>query len=269
MRARPSTPSGVAPPAAVGGRDTVAAMEIEPMALWSATVDLMLPLTCAACGTPGAACCDRCRAGFGPPRLRRMPMPAQALEPLPPTWAAADYTGAVRALLVAYKDGDRRDLRPVLARSLAPVLHAAARASAAGASAAGASAGRPILAVPMPTSRAARRRRGDAPLTDLLAAAVRRLREDTGVDLTVLPALRIARRVRDQARLDVHARAANLTGAYAVRGAGLAGCPVVLVDDVVTSGATLTEAARALREAGAWPGACAVLAVTPRTAGRR
>ena len=70
----------------------------------------------------------------------------------------------------------------------------------------------------------------------------------------VLPALRHVRPLADQAGLGQVARARNLEGAMQVRGGWrgrLHGRPVWLVDDVVTSGATLLEAARALRVAGA------------------
>ena len=71
----------------------------------------------------------------------------------------------------------------------------------------------------------------------------------------------------DQAHLDRGARAANLAGAMVVREAV---CPVVqgavcvLADDVVTTGATLAEGARALREAGAGHVVAVTVAATPR-----
>jgi predicted amidophosphoribosyltransferase len=79
-----------------------------------------------------------------------------------------------------------------------------------------------------------------------LAVAVRPRRR-------VLPGLRHARPLSDQAGLDAAARARNLGGAMSVRPgwqSRLRGGPVLLVDDVVTSGATLLEARRALAGAG-------------------
>jgi predicted amidophosphoribosyltransferase len=75
------------------------------------------------------------------------------------------------------------------------------------------------------------------------------------------------RRVRDSAGLDAAQRRANLAGRFRVLPvrAGLpSGSRLVLVDDVVTSGATLTEAARALRAAGQHLVLAAVVAATPR-----
>ena len=73
-----------------------------------------------------------------------------------------------------------------------------------------------------------------------------------------------ARAVADQGGLGAQERAANLAGALRVR-RPLHGLPVVVVDDVVTTGATLVEAARALREGGAAVRGCAVLAATQRS----
>jgi predicted amidophosphoribosyltransferase len=71
------------------------------------------------------------------------------------------------------------------------------------------------------------------------------------------------RRVRDSAGLDAAQRRTNLAGRYRAR-PGAPGARLVLVDDVVTSGATLTEAARALRAAGEHLVLAAVVAATPR-----
>ncbi|MFB4313305.1 ComF family protein [Actinomadura sp. 21ATH] len=94
-------------------------------------------------------------------------------------------------------------------------------------------------------------------------AAAGRLRA-AGAAVSVLQALRQRRRVLDQAGLPVGRRAANLAGALEVLpSAAVAGRTVVLVDDVITTGATLAEAARALRAADARVAAAATVAATP------
>ncbi len=67
----------------------------------------------------------------------------------------------------------------------------------------------------------------------------------------------------DQAGLTATDRATNLTGALRARH-DLTGTQVIVVDDVITTGSTLTEATRALRAAGADVTATAVIAATPR-----
>jgi predicted amidophosphoribosyltransferase len=83
----------------------------------------------------------------------------------------------------------------------------------------------------------------------------------------VVPALAVRRSVRDQAGLDRAARSANLAGSVRLRRSAvgrLRGRAVVLVDDVVTTGATLAEAARVLRASGLDVVGAAVVAATAR-----
>lgn len=238
----------------------------------AAASDLVLPARCAACHGVGAPLCRACADAV---RRSSHGVGSEAVGPrsspsgMPCCWAGARFEGAVRLAVTAYKDEGRRDLRPVLAAALATALAAAL-------------AGDPVLrrrlrlrervlVVPVPTSRASRRRRGDDPVLGLAVAAAAAVGGGcpaTG-DLAVVPALVHVRRVADQAHLDRPARAANLRGAVAVgdpwRGV-LRGATCVLVDDVVTTGATLVEGARALRAGGAGHVVAATCATTPRHA---
>ena len=123
---------------------------------------------------------------------------------------------------------------------------------------------RPVLVVPVPTSRAARRRRGDAPLLDLARAAASGF---AGHELWCADALRLRRRVADQAGLTARERRLNLEHAIEPRprwADSLPGAPCVLVDDVLTTGATLVEARRALLRAGAVSVVAATVCATAR-----
>jgi predicted amidophosphoribosyltransferase len=88
-----------------------------------------------------------------------------------------------------------------------------------------------------------------------------------GVRIVCVRALRHRRHVADQAGLSAMDRALNLAGAMESR-LDLRGRRVIVVDDVITTGATLAEAARALRAAGADVRASAVIAATQRHSGQ-
>lgn len=217
----------------------------------------MLPRTCAGCGLPGSALCRRCGVLFGRPHLatpRRFP------EGFPPTVAAGVYDGPVRPAVLAFKERGRAEL----ARPLGAALGLAV------ASVVSAVPGPPppaVLLVPVPSSAAALRARGRDHVRELAVRAVRELR-DAGVPAAQGRLLRRRGRVRDSAGLSAGQRRANLAGTFALApGAGPVTGLLVLVDDVVTSGATLTEAGAVLAglvPPGGLPVLGAVVAATPR-----
>ncbi|MEO3935995.1 phosphoribosyltransferase family protein [Dermatophilaceae bacterium Soc4.6] len=220
---------------------------------FGAVLDLVVPRACGGCGSPSSLpLCPSCVAGLD--RVRwpspRVVTPHPRPRGLPPTVAAAAYAGVLRRLVTAHKDEGRRDLAPVLAGLLAASLDVLVVPG--------------TVVVPVPSSRSARRRRGDRPLDHLLRLAGRNVAPG-GAGVVVVDALRAVRVLADQSGLDRAGRAANLRGAYAVRPGDrgrLEGREVVLVDDVLTTGATLAEAARAVRCAGGEPVASAVIAAT-------
>jgi predicted amidophosphoribosyltransferase len=218
-----------------------------------ALLDLVLPVECVGCGHRGVVACD---AGLRQlAALPRLAWPRPSPPGLPPPWAVAGYSEHVRDFLLAYKEEGVVALRRPLGVSLASSLRAALGAEE-----------RPVLVVPVPSSRAARRRRGCDVVADVAITAVTELRGE-GRRLQVVRALRHARRVADSAGLTAAERSANLAGAFAVRSgqlARLAGSRVVVVDDLVTTGVTLTECSSALRTAGADVLAVATIAATRR-----
>lgn len=226
----------------------------------AAAGDLVLPRTCAGCDRSGVTVCAGCRRA-----LCDLAVPVLgpvAPHPVPPGWpgchATIRYAGVAARLARAFKDEDRRDLVDVLGRLLADAVR---RAVSEGASGRPAGPGHPVIVVPVPSSPAAIRRRGDRPMLLLAGRAARLL----GPGVVVQAGLGLRRGTADQAGLDRAARLANLDGAMTTRRPHrIRGQHVVLVDDVLTSGATLTEGRRALLEAGASRVDLAVAMVTPR-----
>jgi predicted amidophosphoribosyltransferase len=220
----------------------------------------LFPNECAGCGGPGGPGCPGCLVTLWQPAAPSRPRPAPV--DLPPTWTVAAYADPCRALLIAYKERSAVSLRPLLAAALASAVVGAWRGTAGGF---GAVPSRVYL-VPVPSSPRSVRVRGDDVVRSLARRTAAVLRSE-GIDLRVVPALRHVRRVADSAGLSAAARAANLAGAFTVPRrfeSVVSGAPVIIVDDVITTGSSLAEAARTLRACGADVIAAAAVAATQR-----
>ncbi|NDU72471.1 ComF family protein [Actinomadura sp. DSM 109109] len=218
------------------------------MSVLADLIDLILPQQCAGCGHHPGLLCGACARP-----LQAAARPAgQAPAGMPPPWTVAAYEGPLRTIMASYKERGRAALAVPLGEALATAVHAALPSGP----------GPPVAVVWVPSGRRAVRRRGHDPLRAAADVAVRRLRAND-VPVTALGALRQRGRVADQVGLSARERAANLRGAIEVR-ADVTGLRVVLADDVVTTGASLAEAARALRAAGADVAGAATIAATPR-----
>ncbi|MEV6765404.1 ComF family protein [Streptomyces sp. NPDC051105] len=274
---------------------------------WQDLTDLVLPAECGGCGTPRTVLCAECRAalsGAVPRRVRPVPEPpglpavyaaATYADEVRAALLAHKERGALAlagalgaALAGAVRAGLRETRTTRTTRTARTVRIVASWADDATGGAggdtggsttgtgdgsldgsAGARAGGPLLLVPVPSAPWAVRARGHDPVRRIALAAAMELRR-TGASARVAPVLRQRRAVADQAGLNSRQRLANIDGALEVTAGGarlLAGGRVVLVDDLVTTGATLAEAARAVGEAtGTGGGGEETRAVYRRTA---
>jgi ComF family protein len=207
------------------------------MDLMTAAADLFLGARCAGCGAPARSLCRECAIALRPRPAIVRARPCDVA-------AAGEYDAELRRAIIAWKEHGRLALERPLAHLLA-------------ASVLTLDIPEPIRLVPVPTRPDQRRARGADVVRDLARVSARLL-NSVGVDASVSPAMRVTRRVRDQAGLTAAERRSNLSGSFAVARVPLG--PVVIVDDVVTTGATLVEAMRVLPDvAGA-----AVIAHRPR-----
>lgn len=224
-------------------------------ALKTSLIDMIFPPRCLACpettDAPHGLCpacwrdthfiagpvCGKCGVplmGAGSPEDH-----CESCRRHPPAWdrgaAAVIYEGAGRRMVLALKHGDRLDM----VRPLAGWMHAAGRELIAEADV--------IAPTPLHWRRLLKRRYNQS------GELAKRLGRLSGKAVAVDLLTRI-RQTIPQEGMDRATRAANQAGVFAVaprRRAAVEGRTVLLVDDVLTSGATLSACADCLREAGA------------------
>lgn len=222
----------------------------------AAAADLLLGASCHGCGAAWWGLCPQCRALVGT-RSPYATQPDPAPPGFPPTVTSSPYDPLLRQVIVAHKERQALAMRRFLAERLAVSVHALLTRHPA----ATVRAGSGVVLVPVPSAAAAVRTRGYDATWTLARLAARRLRSRHPVGAQRL--LEQRRGVLDQAGLDAAQRAANIGHGFRLRRSGSRAW-VVLVDDVVTTGASLTEAARVLREAGVPVLGAATVAATAR-----
>lgn len=229
------------------------------MAGWAGrmALDVLLPPQCLTCDAqvdaPGQLCadcfgrtafitdpcCDRCGAPFEAAGQGAAAITCAKCQEHSPPWrharAALRYDDQTRRIILPFKYGDRTET----AKALAPHMARAGSALLRGADV--------LVPVPLHRLRLLSRRYNQAAL---LAQALSRLSGRPAA----LDALRRTRATRQLANMSPNTRDAEVAGAFAVRPRRLArieGAQVLLIDDVLTSGATAAACTRALLEAGA------------------
>ncbi len=211
---------------------------------------VLLPVRCTGCSVPDRSVCTACARSLAP-HVRTRTVAGISVS------SALEYDGVPRAVLLAYKDAGRVDAASALAVALRAAVAGAGVGVGAGAPV-GSRAGRGDRVVPVliPSTRAAWRRRGYHP-TGMVLSRSRLL------DPPLWRALRLTRQTADQAGLSSSDRERNREGSIVASGR-LAGRRCLIVDDIVTTGATLAEAARAITAVGGVVAGAATIAQTPR-----
>lgn len=189
-------------------------------------LDLLLPTRCALCSALGSTICDGCAGNF---EFRSQTVARGDL----PGLVVTSFGTPEQQVIHAFKENGQTSLVGFLANPLATPLRRLAEGLEG------------ALLVPVPSSLENYRKRGFRP-TKVLAKRVSRL---SGQVCQVSDSLSFRRKVEDQAHLDSDSRRKNLSGSMEAD-SRVAGRPVILFDDVVTTGSTILEAGRAISSAG-------------------
>ncbi|MCW4352300.1 ComF family protein [Hoyosella sp. YIM 151337] len=215
-----------------------------------ALLDLLLPVECGGCSASGAIFCGTCCGSFAEsPRLLR-----PRRECGVPVWTLASYEGAARELVVNLKERGRADLVPVAGYFLARGIFALCTQGDVDDPRLA-----PLVLAPAPSRWLAARGRGGDPVRAVARAGARALARrlappGTAVsspDVTACSLLRFAPGVRDSVGLSAAQRWRNVAGKVRVRErVGELPAAVLIVDDVITTGALVSESVRALHAAG-------------------
>lgn len=201
----------------------------------AAVLDLFLARSCSGCTAPGTLLCPECKGALKPtPEVHEF-LIHSGLHWLPTAYSGA-YRGALRRVLYTYKDHHI----PELALHLSPLLVAAIAEVREHVG-----AGPLLRVVPVPSRTSAIRRRGFDPVHQLLKTMGP---HQLGGVLT--PWLQDVRGKGANKRLDRTSRLHASEAAFAVTRNLVRGSEVIVVDDIITTGSTISEAARTLEKAG-------------------
>jgi predicted amidophosphoribosyltransferase len=180
---------------------------------------LIFPSRCFGCHNLGPSICSVCRSSWHPhyykTKIDRLTVHSSLL-----------YTPTASRIILAAKESGVKGADELLIEA---IIHALDKVISKNAL---------YRLVPIPSSKAAQRHRGRSFVVDLVS----QISERTGIPM--IDCLQLSRRVRDQSGLHRNERASNLAGAFTL--SSRARGELILIDDVVTTGATLREAARAV-----------------------
>lgn len=195
--------------------------------------ELLFPTRCLGCRNLGIRICSQCRSLWNPHIYRSSIILAGKSLPV---YSSVIYSSVAQKVLLGAKESALTDADQLMSLALS---HALAYFNG--------EIGMADL-IPVPSRKSATRKRG----RDFLLTQTKIVADASNV--RVLPILSHRRKVADQTRLTVIERENNLNGAFICANRSQSGnIPVIIIDDLMTSGATLREAARALGDAGFRP----------------
>jgi len=196
------------------------------MNLFKSLEELIFPVRCLGCGALGLEICSKCRK-FWQPRIYRS---HSRRKPHFPIYSSIPYSPIAGKVLLAAKEHGLHRADKLMVSALSHSLSHCLQDQGIG------------FLVPIPSRKTVARLRGRQFISELTREI------GSGAQVRTCEILTHTRVVKDQSKLDAKERGENLEGALSSL-RYLSG-KAIIVDDLITTGATLHEAARALRAAG-------------------
>lgn len=194
---------------------------------------LVFDNSCIICGASESEFCIRCRADWrsSPQRISGESFLVSSSVP---------YSETAKAIVLLAKENGVKFTRDLVVSELSAAIKVLAKES---------ELTREINLVPIPSSRKARVRRGFDFISQITSTLAKELnKESDSTRFFARPILSITKRVVDQSGLTELQRRENLLGAFEVAKPLNSTAPIIIIDDVITTGSTLREAVRALKE---------------------
>jgi predicted amidophosphoribosyltransferase len=207
------------------------------MHIFSELSHLIFPTRCFGCNALGISICTACRQEW-------IPHYYKTHIGLINVHSALLYTPTASKIILSAKESSLQGADELLVTAIIHVLDKARLDTGY------------FTLVPVPSSKQSQRRRGRSFIVELTKVISKR----TGIGIN--DCLELSRRVSDQSRLTRVQRITNMQGAFSLKPGSILRGDAIVIDDVVTTGATLREATRALNSQGiqAFGSVCAVTA---------
>ncbi|MDD2818082.1 MAG: hypothetical protein PHN51_04725 [Candidatus Nanopelagicales bacterium] len=207
-------------------------------------LDVVLSRACVHCDRPGSLICEPCAL--------LIPPTAEQREFHHELWFGASYETTVREMINAHKDHGARALTSDLGLLLARAVWSASVSS---------SCARPVVLVPIPAHRSSLRKRGRDTVMEIAADAAAQV-SVRGIPCVARSLLIREIETKRNAGRSLRERR-DIAGTFGVRDSRVMPSRVIVVDDIVTTGATVNEGVRALIQSGIGVDAIACVASTP------
>ena len=194
--------------------------------------DLIYPNICICCGKTGAIVCPNCSEYW-------LANPKKSKVDDNVLFFVTTYNEITSPVILAAKEAGNADSVKLIAKSIASSISFAIL---------NLGISQPINLVTIPSQLSAIRRRGRDHIKDLVQEVIIQLNQQE-IDAVYLPILKPIKKIKDQSNLNGLQRKENMSHAFTVKSSPISQSAVILIDDLVTSGASIHEGVRALGEA--------------------